>query len=572
VPQIAERLQFSVIDDFRPGIWSTSARTNTAGGIKAPLGSANPTYTFRCYALPSGALAPLPANTAVISVPAPDGGGGGTDNPLVLNNSTYFVTLLRAVGLIVPTNAQGFPDELIFGVQYLFNNGGGQPIQPRVRVMRLQLYSASFPYGPTADTVFSLNSSAQGPNQISGQTSFVTRIHPTDYTQPGVPVVVFDSNIGVNPEPIILIWPNPNTPGINGGSGYSSLNSGGRAQVLGHQGRVVGLMFTTYSHPGTLLTTNEQVSFTDPPNSFPANFGTQNEVFVPEYPHGYGAWGSMSIGELFLVKNNGGGVYVTGDIANPTITKLPGVQSTGGIASECSPTPAGLIYPTSSSGVYSWNGGSTANKISHQLDDNFWKASPANLVPNFGITCKVEAWNDWLLVSNSWLYDTVTQSWWRLDDPSNTAAGTNAGPGAFQWYSRSWQDNLMYCSTYTYKNSNFSTPIFVYNRNTPASDFQYQCHPIPVTQVRMVDVRKIFLVAQGSGTVTISLIDERGNVKPYQPITVSQSTPQRFEFTVGVQGYNLALRLKSTGVGSGPAPLIHTIGIGYHEASHAGIN
>ena len=82
-----------------------------------------------------------------------------------------------------------------------------------------------------------------------------------------------------------------------------------------HQSRIVNAVGISYDWPGSSFSVNEQICFTDPPNS--TTYGAQNEVFVAEEPYGYGAWGSISAGELFMAKQRGGGLIVSGDIFSP---------------------------------------------------------------------------------------------------------------------------------------------------------------------------------------------------------------------------------------------------------------
>jgi hypothetical protein len=544
----------------------------------------------------------LPSVSYKIAVPAP------TDSGVPNNGGLYFTSMLAASGpvngptdkLISFVTVPGASlDQVFLGIQY-FTGGTNQP---HVRVYRFENYAVATPTFPPIDNIFSVDSIGfatlpnPGPlNKFAGQTHFTTRINPTDYTQIGTPVFVFDNNLGRfdnNGETGIVIFPNPNTPTVSQPWVYSFARAVLGGQLIGHQGRIVILQYTSVTLSGWQgstgqIITNDALSFSDPPNSLPpGNFPTQNEVFVPEYSTGYGCWGTMSISELLLIKHKGGAVYVTGDIANPTVTHLPGVISTGGLISQCAPTPVGLMYPTATNGMYLWNGGNTSQKISNQLDDGFFLTP--QVIPNFGVQVQVEPWNEWILVSNNWLYDTVTQGWWRLEDPTQTT-NTNIGipsPGpVFSWYARSYQDNLMYAAVGAYLNSPASEAIWVYDRTKPASTFSWQSHPIPVTTERLVDVRELVLLAQGQGIVSVTLTDTDGNVQANGPDVFaikSPTIPQRLRLRTSITGYNIIVRIQSEGTsltvpgttGSttatpGPAPVVYELDVGWVSSAMTG--
>lgn len=561
------------LKDFTPGIYSASMRSlASTAAVPAPLGAAQTTNTYRCIALPQGGLAPLPGNSTVYGVPIPDQSN-------VQNGGRYYPTMIRAFGAITPTVAGANPEELFFGLGYIFKNSGAQPLQPRLWVYRLQMWAAASNF-PPADSIFGVIATAANTNTLFGQSHCITRIHPTTYTSPGTPIFVFDQNNGTSAEFAALLWPNPSTPTVNQSFSYS----GKQLNVFAHQGRVVCLVAAQYAHPGVQpVAINEQINFSDPPNSFSDPTSLQDQVFVPENPIGYGAWGSMSVGELFLVKHLGGAVYVTGDIANPTVTRLPGVVSTGGLISMSASTPIGFMYPTLSSGMYLWNGGNTSQHISKQLDDSFYNIP--SVVGFQGVSCQVEPWADWVLVSNNWLYDTITRSWWRLEDPTQTLPnfGIPTGP-IFRYYSRSYADNIMYASVDSFVNNvSGSFPIWVYDRTKPAFSFSWQSHPIPVTTQKTVDVVELILLAQGQGQVYVTLTDANGNPQQNGPDTFninSPNQPVRLRLRTYISGYNIVVRIQSqaipevnaAGTQTFPAPVVYELDLGWRESNLAAAN
>jgi hypothetical protein len=590
-------LQYITIEDFSHGIYSDSGYTVT-GAVQAPLGSADATQTYRCRSSTSGALIPGPGQYMTFTAPVPDSSNVNNSGQfyvtgVVANGNEAYANDLYVAGgggAVNPANAFNFPDEIIFAVQYNFNNGAGgsNPTQQRTRIYRLQTFAVTglTPGStPTADTLFSLNASSNASHPLAGYTRnyiianshAIQRINLTDNTKPGFPTVCIDQNIGNgSTESGIILFPNPNTQGVVSIYQYTTahLDPGlvsSNANVLGHQGRVVGLFFEQYTGPGTNYVTNEEVSFSDPPNGFNATLSGQREVFVNETPVGYGAWGSQSAAELFLVKHSGGAVYVSGDIANPSITKLPGVVSTSGCMNQAASSTLGIIYATFSDGVYAWNGGNSSQKISRQLEDNFWVIpayqinglSGAGFPFNQGINFQAENWDDLVICSNNWILDTTTGAWWRLDNPTGTTQ--------YQRFAKSFQGSLMYCGVASYTSATASTALAVYNRSIPATSYRWQSHPIPATQRTLVDVLDVILLARGAGTVTVSLVDTNNNVVSLTPVTVSGSIPQRFHLPAGTQSYNMAVRIDSTATSTGPAPMVHSLALGYTEGPSAGL-
>lgn len=560
------------LKDFTPGIFSGSMNALSAhAAVPAPLGAAQQTNTYRCIGRSAGGLFPLPANTSIYAVPL------GTQDS---NNGFYYPSMLGVLGPINfatpgPKNSGAFPDELIFGVGFISG------IDPNFKqnnfvyslLMSLQVGSGS----PSAVQVYSSVTTPPSSNFLNGQSHAVTRVHPTDYTLPGNPVFVFDDS----PTQALILYPDPANALAYSNKSWTPF----QGQVVGHQGRIVTLRLLTLNHPTGSLNVNEQVNFNDPPNNNNIPISAQNEVFVPEAPSGYGAWGSMSVGELFLVKHMGGAVYVTGDIANPTITRLPAVQSTGGLISIGASTTAGFMYPTLSSGMYMWNGGNTAQKISQQLDDQFF-IIPQDFT-NTGVFVQCEQWQEWVVVSNNWLYDTVTGSWWRLDDQTQHFDGKNGQPQygipnlVFRYYARGTQDNIMYAVVDKITNQPFgSYAISQYDRNVGANSFSWQSHPIPVTTELMVDVRELVLTAQGSGEVWVTLTDSEGNIQPDGPDKFrinSPNQPQRLRLNTHAHGYNIVVQIQSFGnpqlrppSGAGPlfpAPVVYELDIGWAEST-----
>lgn len=206
----------------------------------------------------------------------------------------------------------------------------------------------------------------------------------------------------------------------------TSLDRGGIAIPFG--GRV-WFFETGIAHP---FSTNEMVgiSYTDPTTDQTANnsqIGNQQTLIDYECITSFGAWGQIVSGEILLVKFTGGGVIVTGDIFSPNVTKVPAIQSTNGLFGNAPLTPIGLVYRALGNGVWAWNGGAQATKISAQISDSVW-------IENTGIPdvfVQYEELNflspfvgnyyynmvqigNFLMTDSGMFYDLNTNAWWRL--------------------------------------------------------------------------------------------------------------------------------------------------------------
>lgn len=128
-----------------------------------------------------------------------------------------------------------------------------------------------------------------------------------------------------------------------------------------------------------------------------------------------GILGVVTADELLVVKARGGGALVRGDLDNPTVRRLPHIESTGGITSKGAQTPIGYIYGTRT-GVFAFDGGDTTRKLSRQIDGFFWNPYEEEDLILEGSYGRFAYWNDMVFAPNNYVYDVETDSWWRLDN------------------------------------------------------------------------------------------------------------------------------------------------------------
>jgi len=531
------------LDDFTPGLYDASyisaAPGAYPGAFAAPLGSANASDTWQCIALPQGGLGPLPAVVASYTL-----------NALRL---TALPSGAWWVGGLINSQVPFQQDELIL---LLESTSGSE----------LAAYSVQMTHiGGPLGTAFYSNSSGSILNGCPFP--FVTRVAATDpTTSVGTPTVVFPDNI--NPSAIkVVLYPDPAGPTLYGSA---QLSPDTAALTFGHQTRIVTLLGTSVAWPisSGLNEPFDDINYTDPPNSETFPGSTPDTIFVAEQPYGYGAVGSVSAGELFMVKTRGGGVVVSGDLVNPTVIYLPGVQPTGYIYGRTDTDENGLYYCSDQAGAYIWNGGNTSTKISLQINDTFY-IPEVNPFPYFTLTYFVFRWHDLMLFSNNYVYQPRTNGWWRLLDP---------GISTFFHYTNGWVGNQIYASS-AYADSGPSTFLYKFDNQVPASSWQWQSLPLRVSEDRNVDLREIVVRASlpyggfGGATIQVTAIDQFYNNYPCDLITIPAGTsaPQMYRLPIRCQSEDIQVLVQAAATNSGqPAPVVHSLSFGYRTRQHSG--
>ncbi len=557
------------IEDFTPGIITNAQTVFALGegfrGIPGKqLGQAQ--QARGCIALPGGGLAPLPGiyippwNDGVPNIaPLRPVGPFGTESLI----SGFFVG-----GKIFDNTVNGglAADELII-CQENFDTGTNEA------TFWIDAYTVSN-VGGGGTGLGNLGSDAGPPIGLPLWTTMTggqTRAN-SDPTQVGSPCWALEYWFRGEPTgfptghglTFLICYPDPTAPSTAGYSPYqlAGVETGNPGPIILHQNRIIqaGLFAAPWGSVQRDWWTAEQLNYTDPPNSLA--LGAQEEVFVQENPTGYATWGSQSASELFLVKNNGGGLIISGDLNAPTVTALPGVTPTYGISCRGASTPIGFVYAVNNRGIWSWNGSNTSQKISNQLDDNSFivEALPELFA---GPTVQIIQWGDWIITSNDWLFDTNTGGWWQL-------------PGGFTqnphiWYGTSFDGDKLYaCLPIPQADS----MIDMYARSTPSQSFTWTSYPMrppDVEKDKMLVVREVVVRAQGEGTVTIGVY-ANGSSSTYSPdneLVFDGSeisiTPAMKLMTGGQPAEDIVISILSEAQTDGPAPIVYSVSIGYEE-------
>jgi hypothetical protein len=351
-------------------------------------------------------------------------------------------------------------------------------------------------------------------------------------------------------------------------------------QVIAYGSRVICLVGITYPWPTGGVNINENLNYTDPPLS--STYGNQQTILGAELPFGYGAWGTVSVGELLLVKKRGGAVIMYGDVANPTSAiQIQGIQSTGNIVGRAGATPQGLIYCAEKRGAWIWNGGNTSTKISTQIEDDFFDLETGSIQSNnYGFY--VQSWQNWILFSHNWLWNAESNSWWILYPTSDQASQATHGLSGFDfwWYSPGGFGNIMYAAPLIERSSNGWIAFYIFDSQTGSPEYQWQSVPIHVVKEadRVIDIRQVTIRASdptSSGNCQLQM-----SVGLFQsPVTGgigTQPTMIRFNVGTGAQGLQdidgLTIHTWNTGGVGHDAPIIHSIDVGYQIRARTSVD
>jgi hypothetical protein len=548
------QLKWVDINDFSPGAYnhrnftSELASPGTQPLLPAPLGAHDPAYTYGCLILPGGGIGAQPLMAGTIDFTENSGGISGAGN--------YVVGFLAHDELADGDTEIFFVWEADDGTTHYW-------------------YVYSYLVTAASYTLAVHTANSTGSGIFGSPYPQLTRVAVSDpTTTPGTPVIVFpnggpatstDADTGQ-----VYLWPDPNTPStpsvlplITGSmSPYSSV----AGQVIVHQSRIVVLAGITYDYPvGSGFETNEQVNYTDPGNS--TDYGFQQTVYAPEEPYGYGCGGSVSAGELFLVKKRGGGLIVSGDLNNPTVTFLPGVQPTGGIYGQCAEGVGGLYYCSYDNGAWVWNGSNTSEKISAQIDDNFFLPNVFSTMDSNNYGFFAQCIGDKVYFSNNWMYDTRTGSWW-IYYPRATQGGTDL------YYVNPVSGPIIWAAPLNFTKSG---PIFFeFNTAKPTPKYVWTSVPLRLAgEDRVVDIREVVVRASNTASnatvqVTVSQAALNVGVTPTSMDVDLGPDMLRFNFNaLGMQEPQVSVVVESSSPTPTDMPVIHSISIGYKIRAHA---
>lgn len=538
-------LQYITIDNFTPGIQYKTFGIGDA--TKSPPGAADPANTFRCRALPWGGLGPMPklTQTKTADLIAACLGdrhrivGFHVTGPMQINDYESTITGDDNV-------------ELHVALEYHESGGAGDH---RLMWRRYRIWETE-----TVDSIYAgvITHPGNYDEWYRGASFVDARLHATDATALGNLFVVLGwrPDDMDSPDNVWRIFPDPDSPGATGTQMILDVNE--TTILVQHQGRIISIDSHVFQHGGAgYWIVNDQLVYTqtnlptveeDPPGTI---LGVG--VFTQGPVSGYGAAASAGAQELLLVKHRGGATTLSGDIDDPTVFSLPGVQSTNGALTFGVFTPLGFAYGVKDGGIHVWGGGDTSNKLSAQLEDDFWQMRPADWVEFDG---KLDIAGEMLLVPNNWVYDTITQSWWRIEDPAEYQI--------FQW-AASPQSSMFYGAPTDHDDGG---PIYYrFDRNELVGDYVWQSQYIPASLDRVLEIREIKLRAlspNGASEVTVTITDDDGHTRSETFYIESTTIPKLLRIDTHFQGMGLKVTIEAM-THDGIAPIIYDLQLGYQE-------
>lgn len=543
------------IEDFSAGVYDASNISTSSPVVEAPLGAATATGTWCCMALPGGGLGPLPRLAQV------------QDAPTLFPTDTF---TLWIVGALMVPDAGGGAAQLLF------------MIEMETQTLSPTHFYRVYAFDPTT-TAFNLvlqTTSAHMAGIFGSPYPQVTRARASTFTEAGTPIAVWPSNVDTTPTDIsghVYVYPTPTTRTAYSVKDLVTPGTQITGQIACFYNRIIVLSGIPYAWPGGPLVTNENIAFTTPPNSY--TLGNQQTVFAAENPFGYGAWGSISTGELLFVKKQGGGVVVNGDVEFPTsVLNLPGIHPTGDLYGRTASSELGCYYCSDHQGAWLWNGGNTSQKISAQLRDDFFDVQTDVIASNnYGFYA--ERWGQWIMFSGNWLYNEQQGSWWVLYPPGG--GGDTATPGkTFFWWLPGAAGYNFYALPLRLTSTTPQPFLYRFDNRYSAEHYQWTSLPIHVTPTanHVVDVREVVVRAScpsvgtggGQSTVTVTVGGWSGQSHPGDIV----QEPSILRFHVGMGGLGLDdIYLQLNGdwdneTTTNQAPIIHSVDIAYAIRAH----
>lgn len=497
-------IQYLRIDDFSPGIVGDS---RVAGGTglevqfarKAgeasvlsffqPSNGFNSSGTLGCIANQYGKLVPLPGGIVQYSIPITD-------------------TFIGAAGIAAAP--VGNP------ISFIQLTVAGAPAHDT-----LKIYAGN-------GLIRTLTGLAVTPQNLRGVSHVWTRGRRSAFDSAGFGVLAYEWTSGEpHTDGSIMFYdvlPDPNNLSSNtpyeetGVINNAAFLLGG--QLVAHSGRILRLCETTqaWTAAGNFLS-NERVRYTDPPNSVSLTSTTTDSIVDSQYPGGYGAWGSLTFGELLLIKKYGGALLVEGDIYSPQITRLPGVQSTGFTTSEMAWSRQGLVYATDD-GYYVWQGGDSAQRLPVP---SAMVARVINVLS--GVNYSMMPYNNWVVTTGGNVFDSVTGSWWKLLSPLTA--------GAMAYFTADVNGLSQFWAISDTPNAGGNLEVARFNNlSINAQQYSWQSQPLTPVPNQVYDIVSVELElsrvpTSGANSCTVSFVNMDRTLDPVIAFNITPSSRPR---------------------------------------------
>jgi hypothetical protein len=611
-----EDLTYIDLADFTPGIYSNYMSTTAFEPHKD--GAAQEEGTYGCVALPTGGIVPLPrwvdenigitmlTPEADIEVPTAEHNGGVEPEVYYDRAVVLDARAVSPVTFVPPFDEDvdyDLPPTDLFIVRQTWcrrKDGSGNPTgsPEQFWYMSNHRYYLGDPYTRNGNANYGIEGSSLTPQDIvpnrwryGGGSLTETRTvgaSESDPTALGAPIIACalgGARVqgGVNVADTegedlsrIITYPDINTTILDGPTSiYPALAPFlPMTMIFGHQGRLMGFgrnsgyktfhRLTYHGEEFGYRAASELIAYWPVNNLY--NLGSPDQTLatiVEEISSGYGTACPVSADSLFLVKHAGGAVLVNGDIANPTVVRLPGIPSTGGWTNRGVMTTMGYVYGTNS-GVWAWTGSDSAEALSQNLRDTFWvPEDPTTELHELETSIGSFAYNDpWIFAPNNWMMDTRTGGWWRYyQTPAHETAGI-ATDGITFAYNEVDAAGFLFAVVKSYTQP--GTVIRVFDPSNPVNEWYWRSQPIARTQNRYLNYRQINLLATGHGTITVTLTGVDGSTTTPVVLTVDSDTVAQIIQPVALTTTDVVIDIHAEATDpEDPAPTLHRISLGY---------
>lgn len=524
--------------DFSPGIADNP-------GINYGAETATAANTYRCIANRAGALVPLPYRFNPIPFPL--------DEPSPVEGHLAVIGLyLPPIGVVSTTSPNqdlNPTHELHMGTEWLAEG------QRHMRWRRIRRFEGT---GGVDEILKSVNRTDAATHYIPlGMGWATTRSNRAAPTTAGHPIVV--ASYGDPSGGFLSSFPDDQN--LTSNTPYDAFTNPFILNIACHQGRTVaefassdGRGVNAITFTGENLHWSKVNTFGDwTPNTDPAvAIHAFPQVFVEENPSGYGFLAPMSANELFMVKIRGG-LYVSGDLDNPNVVSLPMVVGTE-TSQRAAVTEIGVVYGNATSGIWVWPHGDTSQLLSPKMNPEFWLVGGLlsdMLQGNIwgGVHYALDRCDEWVLVPNNWIFDTIVKSWWRLEDPAITQIRYFTAMSRF-----------IYGSPGFYTNDTAQThALHFWRRDVKATSYSWQSQPIWQSVADIVNVDTVELITEGQGTVTLTLTALNGDNRTIVITLANCGFPERFREAFAMQGTYLQLRVQVDSMSIAPAPTVYSV-------------
>ena len=571
-------LQFITLDDFSLGIvddWLAAG-----GAASAPDGAAQLSDTWGCVSGTMGGLIPAPRRVSRMTGNQPI----ADFSKLPATSPRGHITSLRVVSPVMDRTSSGVaevgtlrvhPDRVFVGFEWYANTGANYHHYGHVRAYSIFKEAAANPAAPaTYDPIDKQATTGTFTgNYTFGYTSVdLSRSNNGASTDVGYPFAActFMSNREVTSEKHVA-YPSNATPTVDSVATMGGVeSSGGFAAyaIMAHQDRLLVLTRSVNVGMGTDGELPTDIVGASAVNDY-GTLGINVEAFVAENPGAFGSWCSVNANEAFFVKQQRGGFIVRGDVANPTIVRLPGIAPTYDAINIGTVAQNGMYIYGTRNGVYGWAGYDTSQQLSKQLNNWFWKV-PDNIDGSTDGTAGVSQYlhvkgqfaslENLVYISNNYLYDLDTKSWWKLTDP-------NGAEPAYAFFEASASGNIIAAPASFASNTD---PILDwYDNSQGQSSYSWKSQPLKKSRGRTLAFRELELVASGHGTVVVTLIGRDGATDPIT-FTVDDDNPVTLEQPAYCLSGDVVVKIVATATDSAdPAPRVLRLGIGYMERETA---